>query len=219
MRILGLDPSLTNLGYVVLEEKEILEKGRLQTGTEHGLNIQRFLIQANSVGDLIRKYNIKYVAVEQPVFDAFSSELLFALQQFLHLIYWSYGLKVVGFDPRRVKSYALPGFKGKIEKRDMVAAAKSILGMDPKKRLANDVADAFWIATLGIKWWSFYEGIIKESDLTEQEHRIFLHQHTYTRGKKKGLTEKNGILFRENELYYVYDKLPRPALNLGENYG
>lgn len=219
MRILGLDPSLTNLGYVVLEDKEILEKGRLQTGPEHGLNVQRYVLHANAVGDLIRKYDIKYTAVEQPIFSTYSSEILYALQQFLHLVYWSHGLKVVIFDPKRVKSYAIPGFKGEIHKSDMVAAARKDLGMGEKQRLANDVADAYWVGRLGMKWWSFYEGILKESDLTEQEHHIFLEQHTFVKGKKKGLTEKKGVSFRKNELYYLYEELPHPVLHLGETHG
>ena len=220
MRILGLDPSLTNLGFVVLEDGKVLDKGRLQTGKEDGLNLQRYLIISNGVTDLIKKYDIKYLSTESPVFCDFNSEVLYGLQSFLHLVYWSFGLKVLLISPLRVKSYALPGFKGKIFKSDMVSAARKDLGLDAKSRLANDVADAYFVTKLGYRWWSFYEGNIKESDLTEQEHRIFLEQHTYTKGKKKGITEKKGVSFRENEMYYVYEKLPRPSLiALGEQHG
>ena len=220
MRVLGLDPSLTNLGFVILENGALIHKGRLQTAKEQGLNVERYLLQANGVADLILKYNIKYVATESPIFQDFNSEVLYGLQSFLHLIYWALGMKVLIISPLRVKSYALPGFKGKIFKADMVSAAKLDLGIGVKCKLSNDEADAFFIAKLGYRWWSFYEGRIKESDLTEKEHHIFLEQHTYTKGKKKGKTEKKGVMFRENELYYVYDKLPRPKLTfLGEPNG
>jgi hypothetical protein len=39
---------------------------------------------------------------------------------------------------------------------------------------------------------------------------MFLHSHTFTRGKKKGQTEKKGIVFRKNEIYYIYSELEKP---------
>lgn len=213
MRVLGVDPSLTNLGYVVIEDGTILEKGKIQTTQVDGLTIQRYLLQVIGLSELICKYNIKYLATESPVFQDFSSEILYGLQSFLQLLYWNHGLRVLMISPLRVKSYALPGFKGKIHKRDMVNAARLDMGLRENQRLANDVADAYWVAKLGYRWWSFFENLLKKEDLTEKEFNIFLHQHTFTRGKKKGVTEKKGVFFRENELYYLYDKLLKPKLN------
>src|SRR5271166_3658244 len=99
MRILGLDPSLTNLGFVVLEDGMVIDRGLLQTGKEHGLNLQRYLLQANGITDLIRKHEIKYLATESPIFMDFNSEVLYGLQSFLHLVYWSFSLKVLLISP------------------------------------------------------------------------------------------------------------------------
>jgi len=90
----------------------------------------------------------------------------------------------------------------------MVRAAKTDLGLGAKDRLANDVADAYFIAKIGQRWWSFYEHDIQESDLNDKEKTMFLQTHTYTRGAKKGVTERKGIMYRENELYFLYDQLP-----------
>jgi Holliday junction resolvasome RuvABC endonuclease subunit len=210
-RVLGIDPSLTNLGYVVLEDGKVLEKGRFQTGTEDGLNLQRYAIQAARLSDLITKYEINHLATEAPFFQSFNTEVLFALQSILHLTYWHLGLRVVIIAPFTVKSFACPDMSPtKVMKRDMVNAARKQLGMRDTQRFANDEADALFIGLIGYRWWSFYEGYLKESDLNSQEKELFLKQHTYSRGKKKGIVEKKGLMFRENELFFLYDKLPTP---------
>jgi len=211
MRVIGVDPSLTNLGYCVLDSKDgLLEKGKFQTSPEDGLNIQRYFLQAKRMSELIRKYDIKYLASESPIMRDFSTEILFGLQSFLQGVYWAHGLKVVFLAPTQVKSYACPNTKGKVFKSDMVKAARLDLGMADNARLANDVADAFWISKIGFRFWSYMEGEIKESDLTKKEHDMFLQQHEYTRGKKKGFVEKKGIVFRRNEIYYLFDEIPYP---------
>jgi Holliday junction resolvasome RuvABC endonuclease subunit len=108
MRVIGVDPSLTNLGYVVLEGDKILEKGRLQTETGDGLNLQRYVSQAAGITKIIQKYEVKHLATEAPFFQAFSTEILFALQSILHLSYWSLGLRVVTLAPLTIKGYACP---------------------------------------------------------------------------------------------------------------
>lgn len=204
---------MSNLGYVVLEDEKILEKGRIQTDTTNGLDLQRYLIQANGVTSIVRKYEIKHVATEAPFFSSFSTELLFALQSVLHLAYWSLGLRVVCLAPLTVKGYACPHMKAQdVKKPDMVNAARIALKMRETERLANDVADAFWIAKLGSRWWGYYNKNVTAGELTEREHGIFLAEHTYTKGKKKGVTERKGIAYRKNELYYLYDELPKPAI-------
>jgi Holliday junction resolvasome RuvABC endonuclease subunit len=210
MRVLGIDPSLTNLGYVVLEDGKVLEKGRFQTSPEDGLNVQRYLIQSNRVSEIIEKYKIKYVSSESPIFQDFNTEVLYGLQSFLHLVYWVHAVNVVILSPLQVKSYALPNFKGKIFKSDMVKAARKDMGLADNSRLANDVADAYWISKIGLRWWMFYEKLITEKDLTVKENQMFLHSHTFTRGKKQGQTEKKGIVFRKNEIYYIYEELKKP---------
>lgn len=212
MRVLGVDPSLTNFGYVVLEDYKVLDKGKFQTTPEDGMNVQRYVLQANRLAELARKYSIKYLVSESPIFDMWSTEILYGLQSFLHCAYWALGLRVLTLTPTQVKSYACPHVKGTVLKHDMVKAARIDLGMRENERLANDVADAYWIAKIGYRWWSFYEKLLPETELTEKEKKMFLATHTYTRGKKAGQTERTGFIYRENELFYLYDKLEKPEL-------
>jgi Holliday junction resolvasome RuvABC endonuclease subunit len=222
MRILGIDPSLTNLGFVVLDgdesgKKTILEKGKLQTVPTDGLPLQRYLLQANGIAALIKKYDIKHVASEAPFFGDFNTEILYGLQSFLHFTYWVHKVNVVIISPTQLKSYACPDVAGKVFKSDMVKAARKDLGMRENERLANDVADAYWVSKLGMRWWLFYGNKLPVEFLTEKEKDIFTFKHTFSRGKKKGATEYKGIVYRKNELYYLYDELPVPGLQfLGE---
>lgn len=217
MRILGIDPSLTNLGYVVLEgdteNRQILEKGKLQTVPTDGLYIQRYVKQCNGISELVKKYNIKHVASEAPYMMDHNTEVLFGLQSFLHFTYWIHKLNVVIFPPTQIKGYALPEFKGsgeKIFKEDMVKAARKDLNMRENERLANDVADAYWVSKLGLRFWLYYSKVLPEQLLTEDERRIFTKTHTYTRGKKKGFTERTGIIYRKNEMFYIYGEMIAP---------
>ena len=214
MRVLGVDPSLTNLGFTVLEiigdKKTVLEKGRLQTEPADGLSLQRYIKQASGIVELVKKYDIKYVASEAPYYGDFNTEVLYGLHTILHFTYWSLQLNVVILAPTTVKSYALPNFGERIFKSDMIKAARIDLGMRENERLANDVADSYWIAKLGLRFWSYYCKVLSDSDLTEKEKDIFTHTHTFTRGSKKGQTERKGIVYRKNELYYIYSELPTP---------
>lgn len=220
MRVLGIDPSLTNLGYVVLENIEqeagsapkfqILEKGRLQTESTDGLPLQRYASQSNGIAELVRKYDIKYVASEAPYYGDFNTEVLYGLHTSLHFTYWRFKLNVVILAPATVKSYAEPPVKKgeRVFKSDMVKAARLDLGMRENERLANDVADAYFISKLGLRFWSYYCKLLTDDDLTLKEKHIFAASHTYTRGKKKGQTEKTGLIYRKNELFYIYGDLP-----------
>lgn len=213
MRILGIDPSLTNLGFVILEGgstgfPQILEKGRLQSETKDGLPLQRYVMQAHGIADLVKKYDIQYVASEAPYYGDFNTEILYGLHTMLHFTYWNLKLNVVILAPLTVKSYALPGFKEKIFKSDMIKAARQDLGMRENERLANDVADAYWISKLGLRFWLYYCKLLSDTDLTDKEKDVFTHSHTFTRGSKKGVTERKGIIYRKNELFYIYSELP-----------
>lgn len=212
MRVLGIDPSLTNLGYVVLEGDcnniKLLDKGRLQTTPEDGIPLQRYIKQALGIKEIVEKYNIKYVASEAPYFGDFNTEVLYGLHTTLHLTYWTLGLNVVILSPLTVKTYALPNFGERIFKSDMIKAARQDLGMKENERLANDVADSYWISKLGLRWWLYYCKLLPEDNLSKKEKDVFNFSHTYTRGKKKGQTEYKGIIYRKNELYFIYEEFP-----------
>jgi len=71
-------------------------------------------------------------------------------------------------------------------------------------RFQSDEADAYLAASCGHRFWEHLLGRIPEADLTPSEWDIFAKTHTYTRGKKAGLTDRDGIIFKEGSRFYRF---------------
>lgn len=216
--ILGLDPSLAKAGYVILDTDEpnssVVEKGLLKTSTADGLLLIRLLKQQDAIRALIDKYSIKFVGMEAPFFGSWNTERLFALNQFIHKVFYDTDQYVVAFPPQMLKKLTFQDRKvGDIGKPEMIDKAKTELGLQGK-RLAEDVADAYWAGTFGKKFYLRYiEEKIKDEDLTKYELDTFAGKHTYTRGMKKGITDYTGVIYRENELFFNFKEIKRRMLN------
>ena len=72
--ILGLDPSLKKAGYVVFDSSKpdnvVEDKGLLKTSSLDGILVQRLIKQAEQIGAMLKKYDISFVGMEAPFFDA-----------------------------------------------------------------------------------------------------------------------------------------------------
>lgn len=218
MYILGLDPSLKKTGYVVLDldkkDNIVEEKGLLKTSTKDGLLILRLIKQTKQIERIIDKYNISFIGMEAPFFGAGSTEILFALNQFLHRLFLEKGIFVVCFPPLMLKKLVFPEHSViEISKSYMIDKAKTVLNLHGK-RLAEDVADAYWAGVFGKKFYLWKNNIITDEQLSPYELEIFKGKHTYSRGKQKGFTEYNGIIYRENELFFDFEKIKRSSLCL-----
>jgi Holliday junction resolvasome RuvABC endonuclease subunit len=213
MYILGLDPSLKKTGYVVFDldkpDKEIKEKGLLKTSTKDGLLILRLIKQTKQIENIINKYNISYIGMESPYFGAGSTEILFALNQFLHKMFLEKEIFIVCFPPLMLKKLVFPEKSAmEITKSYMIDKAKTILNLQGK-RLAEDVADAYWAGVFGKKFYLWYNKFLKDEELSSYELEVFKGKHVYSKGKQKGYVEYKGIIYRENELFYDFKKIKR----------
>ncbi|MBD3261268.1 MAG: hypothetical protein GF334_06220 [Candidatus Altiarchaeales archaeon] len=212
--ILGLDPSVQKAGYVVLDTAKaddiVEEKGLLKTSRADGILVQRLIKQAQQISEKIEKYDITFVAMEAPFFGSNSTEMLYALNQFIHRVFLEHDNYVVCFPPQMLKKLVFPETSvAEIGKPHMIDQAKTTLHLHGK-RLAEDVADAFWAGYFGKRYYKwFFEKVLSEEDLGEYEHHTFCGQHTYTRGVRKGVTEYTGIMFRENDLFYDFKAIKR----------
>lgn len=210
--ILGLDPSLRKTGFSILNSEKpdnvVEEKGLLKTTPRDGITVQRLIKQAEQIGNKIKDYNIKYVGMEAPFFSANSTEMLYALNQYIHKIFLDNENFVVCFPPQQLKKLVFPDKSVSIVgKPHMIHRAKSMLNLHGK-RLAEDVADAYWAAYFGKKFYKFYfEKSINEKDLSKYERKVFCGKHVYKRGQKKGLVDYTGIIYRENELFFDFKKI------------
>jgi Holliday junction resolvasome RuvABC endonuclease subunit len=212
--MLGLDPSLKKAGYVVLDldgpDNETVERGLLKTSPSDGILILRLLKQIRQVREVIEKYEIKYIGMEAPFFDSFSTEQLFALNQFLHGLFLEKSAYIVCFPPQALKKLVYPEVSVReIHKPQMIHKAKTVLNLHGH-RLAEDVADAYWAGYFGKRYYKWhFEKILSEDELGDYERKCFCGKHTYTRGVKKGSTDYTGIVYRENDLFFDFEAIKR----------
>jgi len=212
--LLGLDPSLKKAGYVVFDSSKpdniVEEKGLLKTSSLDGILVQRLVRQAEQVGAMLKKYNISFVGMEAPFFDANSTEMLFALNQYLHKVFLDNETFVVCFPPSMLKKLTFPDLSAAIVgKPHMIHRAKDILGLHGH-RLAEDVADAYWAGFFGKRFYRWhFEKSLKDEELGEYERHVFCGTHTFVKGKRKGVTDYSGIVYRENELFYDFKAIKR----------
>jgi Holliday junction resolvasome RuvABC endonuclease subunit len=219
--ILGLDPSVSKAGYAVLDvdkpQNSVEEYGLLKTENTDGILILRLLKQVRQVQEIIEKYNIKFIGMEAPFFEGYSTEILFALNQFLHWLFLKKELYVVCFPPQTLKKLVYPEKPvTEVFKSHMIDRAKTELNLHGHV-LAEDAADAFWAGTFGKRFyrWHILKNLPSE-ELGEYERHVFEGKHTFVKGAKKGSTEYTGLIFRENELFFNFEKIKRGIENAKE---
>jgi len=213
MRVLGLDPSLTNFGYALhdtegVADNRCLLRGRFQTAAKMAY-VDRYISQRESLRGLIQQTQPDAVGIEYPVFDNLYSEGMYGL-----FLYSSEALRlerkdVVFFSPGQVKAHARLRIdrppKWKMDKPDMVEAAKTDTG--GKGKWNHNEADAYWVAVVAGRFWKLHRKLITESDLTPLEAQQFLREHTFTRGRQAGRTVQSGIAYREDERFFLWSEI------------
>jgi len=216
--ILGLDPSLQKAGYVILDidkpDNVVEEKGLLKTSTKDGILVQRLVKQVGQIEDKLKKYNISFVGMEAPYFGGGSTEILYALNQFIHKLYLDLGTYAVCFPPQMLKKLVFPSESvSEIHKPHMIDRAKTMLNLHGKA-LAEDIADAYWAGIYGKRFYNWHiRKILKDDDLGNYEFDSFAGTHTFTRGERKGETEYSGIIYRENSLFFDFKEIKRRVTN------
>lgn len=207
--ILGLDPSIKKAGFCVLDTEapydSYVEAGRLRTDGADGILIQRLIKQRKQIGDLMDKYDIKFVSMEAPYLDGNESEHLFALNQFLHEAFLQRGTYVICFPPQQLKHLACPGLTvNNVHKPQMIEAARELFNLRDRSP-SDDEADAMHAANVGKHFWNWHFAH-KESDkgLPKNMLEAFSGKHTFTRGMKAGATEYYGLIYRENQLFFDF---------------
>lgn len=170
--------------------------------------VDRYVFMRESLRALLRDVQPDKVGIESPIFHNMFSEGMYGL-----FLYSNEALRVeqrdvVFFAPEQGKAHARESLrrpKGwKMLKGDMVEAAKK----DTKSGQWNhNEADAYLIGRLAARFWGFYAGEIPESELTPVERTQFLLIHTYQRGKKAGQVVKRGLMYREEDRFFLWSKV------------
>ena len=208
--ILGVDPSLTSTGWSVLNgpKKQCLDWGAIKTTTKE-IMLKRFLTIKYEIGQIIERYELKFVGCEAPVFGGYETGTAYALYILLQEVFFSYQVDLVYFAPKQLHKLLKEegyGTAGKIFKSDSVEAAKDFLSNQLPNRATGDKADSLHAARLGYRFWQFFNKKLKIESLTKAEKEMFAKTHTFVKGNKKGTTERKGIIYREDDLFFRFSK-------------
>lgn len=220
MKVLGLDPSLTNFGWAVhdTEAKSVAacpERGRFQTSSKQ-LFVDRYIQMRDHVLSLVKRLGVTRVGCEYPIFNELWSEGMYGL-----FLYTCEALRIaevdlVFFSPSQIKAHGrafldrpkIAGKLWKMGKPDMVEAARDATG--GKGRWNHNEADAYWVARTAARFWQHLDGVVGEDELTRDERKQFRTIHIYKRGKRAGQTVKKGILYREDERFFRWTRNDKP---------
>lgn len=184
-----------------------MAKGTFATPSKR-VFVWRYMFMRSAVAQLLDRFpEVGAVGVESPPFGELWSEGLYGLFLFVNEALFTHRMNVVYFDPSRVKLLAKmdPAVrKGKMDKRDMVEAAKADTGI---KRWNHNEADAYIIGRSAARFWDFVDGRLGEDELTPAELKVFTKTHAITRGPRAGKTIKSGLIFKEDDRYFRFSLL------------
>lgn len=218
--IAAFDPSLTHFGWVLLDETKdgkdvLINSGTFITKPTDGLLVQRIIMQRERIKKFIEDNNISFIAMESPYWGDFNTEILFALNQFIHEIFLNLGIFVLYIPPSSLKKFAYPEKNpNDITKHHMIHRAKTELDKHGH-RFSEHVSDAYFSGKFGIIFYRWYVlKQIRDEDLPEYLLELFAGKHTFIRGSKKGITEYTGIIYKENDRFFDYSKQNRKTINI-----
>jgi len=216
--ILGLDPSLRNFGWVLItDEGEYLDKGMM--GTEADMVfVERYIYLREGLRKVVQTIRSKYpkvelrVGIESPIFNDLYSEGMYGLFLYSNEALMLEGLDTVYLTPNQVKAHAhmyLNRPKGwKMQKADMVEAAKKATDGQGAKGWNHHQADAYWVGRTAGRFWQLVEGKIEIADLSDLERKHFTDLERYVQGKKAGRVKRMGLTHKEDDRYFRWSSNP-----------
>jgi len=189
--ILGVDVSLTSMGWFLQHDKKNLLYGTFKTAPKDGIDLKRMILQRDRFINLVNEYKIEFLGIEQPFLHSFNTEILYALHQFILEVCYMRHLKIVYITPAQVKIYAVGNHLA--SKNEIILKTKEVLNLK-REKINDDASDAYWVSILAKKFWDFYFKRINLEDLTEAEKFIFI----------KSKSGKPGIFYKENQSFFIF---------------
>jgi hypothetical protein len=171
------------------------------------LFIDRYTEMRGNLRALVREVKPDRVGIEFPVFNDLWSEGMYGLFLFCCEALRLERQDVVFWSPLQVKAHAretLNRPKGWVMgKADMVDTAKK----DALGGVWNhNEADAYLVARLAGRFWLLYEEVLTQGELSPVESKYFTEVHKFVRGKHAGQEKKRGVLYREDERFFLWSK-------------
>lgn len=214
--ILGLDPSLRNFGWVLLDSAgSFLDKGMMST-TPKMMFLDRYIYLREGLGEIVRKIKADYpsetlrVGIESPIFNDLYSEGMYGLFLYSNEALMTERVDTVYLSPNQVKAHAhshLGRPKGwKMQKADMVEAARSATKGQGATRWNHHQADAYWVGRTALRFWEVVEDKVDISQLSPLERRHFTDLEKYVRGKKAGSVKRKGLIHKEDDRWFRWSE-------------
>lgn len=215
--ILGLDPSLRNFGWVLMtDDGQYLDKGMMGTTAEM-MFVDRYICLREGLREVVQKIKVERpgetlrVGIESPIFNDLYSEGMYGLFLYSNEALMLERVDTVYLTPNQVKAHAhafLNRPKGwKMQKGDMVEAAKSATEGQGAKRWNHHQADAYWVGRTAGRFWQLVYDEIEDHELSELEVKQFTSLEKYLKGKKAGRIKRMGITHKENDRYFRWSDL------------
>jgi len=214
--ILGLDPSLRNFGWVLVEEDgTFMDKGMLSTKASM-IFIHRYIYLRDGLAEIIRDIKARYpdktlrVGIESPIFNDLYSEGMYGLFLYSNEALMNERVDTVYLTPNQVKAHAhlhLGRPKGwKMQKADMVEAAKKMTEGQGATKWNHHQADAFWVGFAARRFWQLMYDEISEVELNDLERKHFTSLERYVQGKKAGKIKRMGISHKEDDRFFRWSQ-------------
>lgn len=217
MRSLGLDPSLLSYGWVIYDSRatgidKIVASGTVRTESTT-VPVARYIQFRELVADLLSRFKVDVVGLESPAYGGGAfSERHFGLMLYSSEAIFEKRKDLVLYDPSTVK-YLATG-NNLAMKSDMLRHAQ--IELITTHSIQNDVVDAYFVAKFATRMYMLKLGLISPEDLTKQELRVFLQRTKKTKGILGIRTKRTAQIFRENNRYYMFSKIPAGVTALPE---
>lgn len=217
MRALGLDPSLLSYGYVIYDSEavginKIVVSGHMKTAPTM-VPVSRYVQFRSLVSDLLSRYKVDVVGLESPAYGGGEfSERHFGLMMFSSEAIFEHRKDLILYDPSTLK-YLATG-SSRADKTDMLKHAQ--IDMLTSKIIQNDEVDAYHVARFATRLYMLKNGTLSPDDLVPEERRVFLERTKKTKGLLGVRIKRTAHLFRENNRYYMFSKIPHGSVNLPE---
>ena len=196
----------------------VIKAGVFKTEPSDGLMIQRLIMQRTRLRAFLIAENIKFVVMEAPILQDFSTELLYALNQFMFEVFLELNVFVLYIQSATWKKITFPDMNPiDVTKNHSTHLAKNELDRQGK-RFSEHVADAYHLSKIGLrfyKWYFLHE--LKDADLAPRDYDLFCGKKTYVKGVKKGITEYYGLIYRENDQFYDFSKHTKKPADIINN--
>jgi Holliday junction resolvasome RuvABC endonuclease subunit len=209
---LGIDPSLTGLGWCVINTDvtgpaRVIGRGVFKT-TSKQIFVWRNMYLREAISKVLELYpEVQAVGSESPPYGEQFSEGLYGLFVFINEAVYRHRKDVVYFDPSQVKMLAKMDPKvrrGSMDKGDMIDAARSETGI---KAWDHNEADAYLVARSAAGFWDFHAGNLKEEDLVPSEYQAYARIRTVKKNGRE-VEQRDGAIYKEGARFFQFSKIP-----------